>query len=517
MSKAKTYFSKQNIAIVCYMVISAFLMLMLATRSSFLYCINDWDDANSYFTLGKALLHGMVPYRDLFDQKGMYLYFFYGLAYLVSHTTFFGVFLLEIIEGTFTMFAFYKTLSLFVKKETALILTPFSYMVLLVSPAFYWGGCAEEMNLSFIAWGLFWILKYFKEDYAAGKTMDAKTLFLGGFMAGMIANIKFIDLGFYFAWMMCIFFAFLALKDVKGGFKACFIFLGGMALPFVPWFIYFLIKRSLYWWFYGTIYINVFVYSNLDSDGPGLVQRVIDLAKILLNVARNNSSFFVFVIPGVLWYMFGKGRKWLERFQMLALCFFLFLGIYVGGAGIGYYAVPLAVFAVLGFAFVGVIIEFAVDKIGLHNANGTKIKKEYLGYVGQVAVIAVCMVFIWNCSSNISFMSVKKEDHFLFKFKEIVDQTENPTVLNYRSLDTGLATVCDALPAGYWFQTQTLPIDSIWDEQKSYMIDGIPKFVICRDEYPGSAMKKYKVVSEEKWERFGVESTYYLLKRKDLD
>ena len=62
-----------------YLILSAFLIMMVATRSSFLYPCNNWNDANSYFSVGKALFNGKMPYRDVFDQKGMYLYFFYGL------------------------------------------------------------------------------------------------------------------------------------------------------------------------------------------------------------------------------------------------------------------------------------------------------------------------------------------------------------------------------------------------------------------------------------------------------
>ena len=68
-----------------FLLLAAFLVLLFASRSSFLYPFNDWNDANSYFSVGKALFNGKMPYRDVFDQKGMYLYFLYGLAYLVSH------------------------------------------------------------------------------------------------------------------------------------------------------------------------------------------------------------------------------------------------------------------------------------------------------------------------------------------------------------------------------------------------------------------------------------------------
>ena len=57
---------------------------------------NNWDDINSYFSMGKALFNGKVIYRDILDQKGPLLYFIYGIAYLISHQDFFGLYIIEI-------------------------------------------------------------------------------------------------------------------------------------------------------------------------------------------------------------------------------------------------------------------------------------------------------------------------------------------------------------------------------------------------------------------------------------
>lgn len=525
--------NREKFALAGYFILAAFLLLMLATRSSFLYICNDWDDTNSYFSMGKALMNGKVPYRDIFDQKGIFLYFFYGLAYLISNASYAGVYLMEIIEGAVAMYSFYKIMNLYLRKTTALILAPCVYTTMIASYAFYWGGSAEEMMFPILAYGLYRIVRYFKEDYAVGKTMSTKELVLGGFLAGMIANIKFIDLGFYFAWMMCVFFAFIALKDWKGGFLACFKFLGGMALPFVPWFIYFGLHKSLYWWYYGTIYINVFVYSNLDGEGPSMATRLYELAKLLLFTAEKNAVYFAFVIPGVIWFVVDKGKKWLERFTMIALCFFLYFGIYFGGMQLGYYAIPLAIFAVFGFTLLGKIYEWCVTNLvnnkQLENSPENSVKKSensvekseqakwtFLpGYIGGAVAIALCMLFIWNTSMNIPAMKVKEEDHFLFQFKKIVEQTENPTILTYNCFDTGLATICNAMPSGYWFQSQTIDgEDLIREEQKGYMWDGIPDYVVCRYEYPDSALENYEVVAEGSKTDWGSEKTYYLLRRK---
>ena len=72
--------------------ISAVCVLLFTTRSSVLFACNNWDDANSYFTMGKGMMNGLVIYRDLYDQKGPFLYLLYGIAYLISNKSFQGVF-----------------------------------------------------------------------------------------------------------------------------------------------------------------------------------------------------------------------------------------------------------------------------------------------------------------------------------------------------------------------------------------------------------------------------------------
>lgn len=505
-SREKKQFSLDKWGIL-YLIAAAGVILLFASRSSFLYPCNDWNDANSYFSVGKALFHGKVPYRDVFDQKGMYLYFFYGLAYLISHTTFKGVFLLEWALAAADLLGIAGILQLYVKKNTALALSPVALAVSFVSQSFYWGGSAEEMCLPFLIWGLYLSLRYFKKEYPE-HAMKGKTLFLAGILAGMTANIKFTVLGFFFAWMMCIAFSFLARKDFPGAIKACGIFLAGMALPFIPWLIYFAVKGALYYWYWGYVYINVFAYSNLNGSGPGLGERVYTLAKLLYWVILKNLSYFVFVIPGVLFELISRDRenrhRFLPKFNIAALCFFLFLGIYVGGSELPYYALPLSVFAVPGMALAGKGIEWLLGKT----------HRRILPAAGCFVSLCISALLIYAGSMNTSYMKVNKEEHFLYRFREEMSCTEDTTLLNVGCLDAGLYTVCDIVPSCQWFQTQTVIMDTVLSEQERYIREGQIDYVIARDAYPDVIWEQYDLVSQEDWEQDSILFTYYLFEKK---
>ena len=97
--------------VICF--VSAFGVLMMCTKSSFLYPFQDFWDINCYLTVGKSMMNGIVPYRDLFEQKGPLLYFIYGLAWLISHDTFIGAYMFEVLAGFIFLFYSYKIMRLY--------------------------------------------------------------------------------------------------------------------------------------------------------------------------------------------------------------------------------------------------------------------------------------------------------------------------------------------------------------------------------------------------------------------
>ncbi len=506
MNSKKSFANKYYI----YFCAAVFLILMLASRSSFLYVFNNWDDANSYLSVGKALFNGKMPYRDVFDQKGMYLYFLYGLAYLVSHTTFAGVFLLEIIIGILDVIGFYRILRLYTDEMLSAAMAPLVYAAAVCSRSFWWGGAAEEICLPFYVWGLYLIADYFKNQYAE-RTMPAKTVFFGGILAGIIANIKFNGLGFYFAWMAVVWLAFLAHKEYAASIKACLVFLFGMFLPFVPWLIYFGAQGALYEWYWGYVYVNVFLYSDLQAEGPGLYERIYGLAKTLYWLIHDNFEYFGFVIAGLFYMLLAKERKILERLYAPILFGFLFLGIFVGGRFLPYYALPLSVFAVFGFALLGKIIQGALKnrEIGIR-----------AGAAACLMCTALSLVFIYCTSMNIPFMQETKENYFMFRFRDEVLEKENPTLLNVGCLDAGLYTLTDIVPTCRWFQTQTLEVEDKandpFSEQERYVREGLTDFVIARDNYPPCITDRYELIDKQDYSFSDYDFIYYLFRKKGL-
>lgn len=497
---------RDRISCCLFFIIASFIFLLIASRSSFVYVFNNWDDVNSYFSVGKGIFNGKVPYRDIFDQKGFYLYFIYGVAYLISHTTFLGVYLIEVFFGALDILGIYNIVRQFASRRSSLLVSPFAFASIVASRSFWWGGSAEELCLPFYIWGLYFLVDYFENDYPK-RPIGKKRLLLAGIFAGIIANVKFTGLGFFFAWMMIGFFAIVISEDFAAGIRACAWFLLGMLVPFIPGIIYFGVNGALYDWYWGYVYVNVFVYNKLETEHLGLLGKIYQLLKILYWLIIDNWQYFVFIILGMFYVFFKRGQKLLARIYAPVLFLFMFLGIFIGGRELPYYSLPLSAFSSLGV----VILAKVIDGLGKYETRG-------FGNVGLPSIcLMISIIFIAINSMNVSFMGQSSEDYFLYRFRDEVLQTEDATLLNVGCLDAGLYTLCDIVPGCRWFQTQTLDIDeegnNPYAEQERYVREGLVDYVLVRDTVPASIDDHYALIDSEVYGWGDYEFNYYLYQK----
>lgn len=498
-------------------LVLAFIIMTICSRSSFLYAFNLWDDANSYFTVGKCIFRGFVPYRDLFDQKGIMLYFIYGLASLISPRTFIGVFLFEIVAAYLSLLAVFRISALFLKTDwMPYMVTALTGAVVYTSIDFYWGGSAEEFLFPWIMWGMYLSVKYFRQEYPA--SMDYRKVLMGGVLAGFVLNIKFNSLGFFFAWMAAVFFAdIIGERAVQKAFASCVVFLSGMGLATLPWIVYFGINGAIKDWIYVYIYKNVFEYSKKLT----LSERLVKFYDIMKNHALNNKLVFALIFIAMVYFLAAavigilkkNGRAEIdiplldvrisELLNLGALLFFLVLVIFIGGVSLPYYPFPMNGFVVFGFtAFCYIIEKFANEVLSL-----------ILIAASMVAVVASCLLL----SVNVKSMNLKKENLFLFKFRDYIVSSgvENPGIILEYTFDIGLYTVLDVNPICYYFQTQTLNMQEVLDYQKQYVHSGEADFVVSVEYEAEGLDDRYDLVMKDRCVFYNFDQTYYLYQRND--
>ena len=136
-------------------LLCACLALLVATSSSPLYATNFWTDTNIYFTIGRGMTRGLMPYRDLFDHKGPLLFMLYALGAAISDTSFIGVFALEALSLAAAVYAGWRTVRLFGEGRLTLLAMPLLAAATCCCTAFTQGGSAEEFALPALAVGIY--------------------------------------------------------------------------------------------------------------------------------------------------------------------------------------------------------------------------------------------------------------------------------------------------------------------------------------------------------------------------
>ena len=148
-----------------FLIIAATLTITIVSTCSPLYPFNPWNDANCFFTVGRGIIHGRVPYRDLYEQKGPLLYFTYALAALINEKSFIGAWIAECVMASLFAIYSWKTAKLFTEpSKFALALMPVLLGVTYTTRLFNFGGNAEELCIPLLTIALYFGLRSIVED-----------------------------------------------------------------------------------------------------------------------------------------------------------------------------------------------------------------------------------------------------------------------------------------------------------------------------------------------------------------
>lgn len=476
----------------------AFIVITIASKNSPLYKFNDWWDANAFMSVGKSWIQGIIPYRDLFEQKGPVLYLIYAFGSLVSRTSFIGVYLLEIISLMVTLIFVNKIIKLFIKDNNyqilGLIMFAFSTVFL---KTFGHGGSAEEFTMPLLMISLYYFTNYLKVD---NYHISKKIIFLNGLIAGIVLWIKYSLLGFWFIFAASIFFIYLFNKKFKEAFISAFIFLSGMFITTIPWLVYFASIQALDDLFNVYFLVNMNAYA---SNTNIILKLIKAIGLSLYNLLSNPIYCFFIFIPIII--LFVKKINWGKKCANLVLAIailFTGLGTYIGGTSYFYYGYIVTSFNVIGIIFL---------------LNFIKKKKWKLSIKGNVIILVLLTIGYICLGDNPSYILLKKDDYAQFRFAKIIESEDNPTLLNYNCLDIGLYTTTNITPKYYYFMKNNISkkkYPEMMDEQERYIKKEKPTFVVTKRKEK-ILDENYEIVSKHTQKYENKHVTYYLYKLKN--
>lgn len=469
----------QRYGLLLWCFLTAAAVLAVCSKSSFLYPFNDWVDANCYFTVGKGMMNGLVPYRDLMEQKGVLLYFLHGLAYLVSHTTFIGVYILEVVAGTAFLYYAAKTAALFLDVRWGYVLAPVLAALVYASASFAHGDSAEEYCLPLLMFGFYALMRFFKD----GEDLSRKMFIVCGALAGCVLWIKYTMLGFWAGWVLAVFVGLLIAKQPRRAFTACGWFLLGMAAATLPWVIYFAVNGALGGWFHAYFYLNFTAYPKT----AGLLEMLSAARNTVVETVAASPTLMASAAVGMLGFVFTNKllRGVWPKVCYVLLPVLLAVGVYAGGRTYPYYFLILlgmlllpgliaAAYALSALARTAAPIRPAAAR------TGVRALRLLVSAMLCAATLVLSTLGAYGSYQYRDFMQQDQEELAQYRFAAIMNEEEAPTLLNYGFLDGGFYTAADILPTVRYFCKLNLDLPEMTQVQQQAIRNKTVDFVVLR-------------------------------------
>ncbi len=480
---------KEGIFLFCLMC--SVLALLFASSSSSLYATNFWTDTNIYFTIGRGLKAGLMPYRDLFDHKGPLLFLLYGLAAIISKTDFSGVFLLEVLSLAAFLFIAFDLASRKRAGWFALAAPPLAAFLACHCRAFTQGGSAEEFCLPFLLLGIAsaeQILSPMEEQEKQTKSRSRVSGVLFGVSASFVFLIKYTDIGL-FAGLG--FFVMLYILRDQGW---------GMALRVLEWMLAgFFIPVLLVFGYYslhGALWdcVRVYFLENLtDYSGAPMSLRahLWNALAYLRTQSESNPSLAFFTGIGILGAFVshlkhGKRGAFFAALALPAGAGCLLLTCYWGEMAHPYYALVFAATAISG-------VSVLLSLLG---------RIPWGRHACPVALaLSILMTFLLPVSLSRkpelkTLRTVKPEEMPQRAFAETMRENSPDgafTLLDLTSLDQGFYLASGVLPVTRYFADNNLDTEEKRTAINSYLADSLCDYVVTVWREPG---ENYEPVAE---------------------
>ena len=494
---------KNSLIVWIVLITTSILCVTICSKSSPIYPFNNWDDANCFFTVGKSITNNIVMYKDIFEQKGPLLYFIHTLAYLISHTTFIGVYFFELITCFLFLFISYKTLRLFIDSNVIYSI-PIIAVIIYSSRALSHGGSAEEFCLPCVALCNYFGIKALKNN----ENINWKNWLVVGVTSGAVLWIKFSLLGFYIGFGIVFAILYIKKRQIKCLFQAFLSLVIGIVAVSLPILLYFIINNAVFDLFEVYFYDNLFIYT-VNSTGNILYNFFDNLYHGFTSFAANYILGIIMIIAGIIYLLLVRKRHAILIYCVVTiLCTFLL--IYSGGRNYQYYSFLFSIYVPFG-----ILLFHSLVRIFTNGIFKIHTKKRYIIIPLGVVIYSSCLIFMFESSANTYMLKYSKEDLPQFKFNEVISQTENPTLLNYGFLDGGFYTVCNIMPNCKYFCGLNIPYNEIKKTQDDFIENEMIDYVVTRgNPLSKSQQVHYKYVRSAVFETTENHySTYYLYKK----
>lgn len=460
---------KVKIRDILFIALVAVFVITVCSTSSPVYSFNQWVDSNAFFTVGKSMLKGYIPYKDLYDHKGPLLFFIHAIGALISYNSFLGIYFFEIISAIFFLFFSYK-ISLLSFERNIIVVIPFLAYITYAGEAFVLGDSVEEFCLPLLAYGLYVSIKMFKFD----KFPSTKEAILIGITSGGVLWMKYTILGFYIGWIIIPCYMTIREKKFREFLRLLAGIVAGVVVITLPIIMYFTFNNALCDMFEVYFYDNMFLYSAQTNSNT-----LINLISVGVDNVLNNKMCILLIIIGIVTCKNQFNNRVYVNILFIIFCTFFF--IYFSGVAHAYYSLIFSCFAILGLNYLFIYLR----NIFIYGKSDVKI---------IVSMFIAFLLIIVSCP-NIENIKYEEMDYAQYQIKAAIESfnIDNPKILNYNCLDQGVYTVTGVVPTERIYYVPNMKQELFKNIQDSYIEANIFDFIVSIEEY---SFSNYKYISQ---------------------
>ena len=228
-----------------------------------------YTDSSVFIYIGKMMQRGYVPYRDLFDHKGILLYVIQFFGSILTPESLTGIWLIEVGHMIFTTCMLFKIAGLFTEDRIVKYISVIAVVIMCGMNTYEGGNFTEEYALPWISLALYIFLKYFRNfEY------QFKEIICLGIGFAVVALLR-VNMAVIWAVMMPVVLGIMLWKHQWKDIGTCAMgFCLGLVLIFVPIFIYLLCTGSFQDFIQCYISFN-FGYSDGGSNWAGVSSAIL--------------------------------------------------------------------------------------------------------------------------------------------------------------------------------------------------------------------------------------------------
>ena len=439
------------------LITSAIFFLLFGFNSP-LYTYNSDHDYQWFMTMGNGLVHGKLPYRDLFEQKGPIVYFVTAFCCLFQNP---GIVMLIIEIFSMSLFFFFayricrKRLNSF---YSLLALPILAFAIFTCWSHLRSASTMEEFCLPIYTYFLLSWLEFLDEK----QNWTWLRCFCFGLCFGILLWIKFTLLYFILTPLLIWFFISLRRRQYRILLlNIFFMFLGALSIT-MPILIFYGINNALGNLFYVYFYINLTAYARATP--------IIILTN--LGISINLGPVFIFLILyGVIRFTIQNWNNYTGRFLLIAFLINFLLLIYSANK-IAYYHNELVPYSIFGIIY---ILEWLSQKF-------INLKKQWVFTAIFSISIILCIPFSiltyeWGRSKN-DYAPLVVAD--TIQEYEKSNNTET-TIYCYKTFDFGFYNAAHKTPNNYYFANNVFNQErfpKFYEALENYIINQTSDFVI---------------------------------------